>query len=180
MRSLVTLTLLLSLFTAGRAVGAQPALEYEVKAAFLLNFARYVTWPSAQHRPPFRICVLGPSPFGPHLESALSGETWEGGAMELHRVQDARDGRDCHVLYVPAAATARFIASAPQLAKLPVLTIGETRSFLMRGGMIQLFVDDHKVRFSVNQASAESAGLQVSSRLLRLAREVLIKQESQP
>ena len=162
----------------GTAVLArQSALEYEVKAAFLLNFVRYVAWPPAQRQAPFNMCVLSTNPFGERLNEALAGETWEGEAMSLRRISETREARSCHMLYVPASATGRFVSNHSQLLQRPVLTVGETRAFLTSGGMIQLFVEDSKVRFSVNQAAAEAAGLQISSRLLRLAREVVTRRE---
>jgi hypothetical protein len=116
---------------------------------------------------------MGQNPFGTRLDAIVADETWQGAPIRVQRVQDVREARDCHLLYVPAASTDRFLASASEVAKRPVLTVGETREFLRRGGMIQLFLDNDKVRFSINQTAADSAGLQVSSRLLRLAREVV-------
>ena len=154
-------------------VWAQPGdLEYEVKAAFLLNFSRYVTWPAEKLTPPFRICVYGSNPFGRHLSDAVSGEHWRNGPMEVHEIQTLMEGRACHVLYVPAAAGDVLADHWPN-ATLPVLTVGENERFLTQGGMIRLFLDNNKVRFSINQTAAETAQLQVSSRLLRLAREVI-------
>lgn len=155
------------------AAARQSSSEYEVKAAFVLNFARYVEWPPKQHTPPFRVCLLGSNPFGKRLDAAVADERWHGGPFAVRRVQDVREGRDCHLLYVPAAGTDRFVAAAADVAAWPVLTVGETARFLSSGGMIHLFVDENKVRFSINQTSAQSAGLQISSRLLRLAREVV-------
>jgi hypothetical protein len=149
------------------------SLEYEVKAAFLLNFSRYVNWPADRESKPFRVCLFGNNPFGGSLEAALADETWPGGAITVERVGAVEEARDCHLLYVPAAVTDRFLSNSAQLVGHPVLTVGESRRFLMRGGMIQLFLDANRVRFSVNHGAAETAGLRVSSRLLRLAREVL-------
>ena len=173
----VCLVVMLALLPADRAsIAAQePALEYDVKAAFILNFVRYVTWPETRRAPPFRVCVLGANPFGDRLAAALAGEVWQGAAMDLHRMQGTRDAQTCHLLYVPAASTNRFIAARAQFSAGGTLVVGETRELLTKGGMIQLFVEANKVRFSVNQAAADAAGLQISSRLLRLAREVLTR-----
>lgn len=165
------LVLLLGLVPAGAA--GQPALEYDVKAAFILNFVRYIEWPPPERQPPLHICVLQQNPFGDRLTAVVAGEEWHGGAMHVRVVPDVRRGTDCHVLYVPAAAMPRFIAGAALIAGRPVLTVGEHERFLDEGGMMRLFVDDNRVRFSVNQQSADRAGLQISSRLLRLARSVI-------
>jgi hypothetical protein len=158
---------------APRAAANQASLEYDVKAAFVLNFVRYVEWPAAERTPPLRLCVLQANPFGSRLEEAVSGEQWQGGAIEVRVVPDARRGGECHLLYVPAAAAARFAAAAPSLSTRPVLTVGEHDRFLEQGGMIRLFLEENRVRFSINQKAADAAGLHVSSRLLRLARSVI-------
>jgi hypothetical protein len=179
-RRLAAVALALAGALAGDSVQARQApLEYDVKAAFLLNFARYVGWPAAQRPVPFQLCVLGQNPFGRRLEEAIAGEAWNGRPMRARDIQDVREARDCHLLYVPAAATDRFIASSAQLARRPVLTVGETREFLQKG-MIQLFIDGNKVRFSINQGAADDAQLQISSRLLRLAREIVSDMERRP
>jgi hypothetical protein len=155
------------------ATAQQPSLEYDVKAAFILNFVRYVEWPPADRRPPLRICVLGENPFGDRLTSVVAGEQWQGGPIEVHVVPDIRRGDSCHLIYVPASATPRFTPATTVLDGRAVLTVGEHEQFLERGGILRLFLEDNRVRFSVNQQSADRAGLQISSRLLRLARTVI-------
>jgi hypothetical protein len=158
----------------GAAVSAQPSvLEYDVKAVFLLNFSRYVTWPAARLTPPFRICVVDPNPFGRRLTAAVDGERWQGAPVEVLDIESLRDAQACHLLYVPSAATDHFIDAQKRYSVGGVLTVGETRDFLTQGGMVRLFLENNRVRFSVNQSAAESAGLQISSRLLRLARSVV-------
>lgn len=168
---LLSLVLLLGLVPD--AAAGQPALEYDVKAAFILNFVRYIEWPPPERQPPLHICVLQHNPFGDRLTAVVAGEEWHGGAMQVRVVPDVGRGTDCHLLYVPAAAMPRFVAGSALLAGRPVLTVGEHERFLDEGGIMRLFVDDNRVRFSVNQQSADRAGLQISSRLLRLARSVI-------
>jgi hypothetical protein len=158
---------------AAPVAARQPSLEYDVKAAFVLNFTRFVEWPAASRRPPFAACVLAPDPFGGRLEATVAGEQWMGGGIEVRHVRDLHDAGACHLLYVPAGAAEKFADDASLLAGRPVLTIGEHPRFLEQGGMIHLFLEQNRVRFSVNQRAAESAGLQISSRLLRLARTVI-------
>jgi hypothetical protein len=168
---LLTLTLLLGVVLS--ATAQPPSLEYDVKAAFILNFVRYVEWPPSDRQPPLRICVLAENPFGDRLAAVVAGEQWQGGAIEVRVVPDARRGAECHLLYVPAGATSQFTAGAPLVASRAVLTVGEHDRFLDQGGVMRLFLEENRVRFSVNQQSAERAGLQISSRLLRLARTVI-------
>jgi hypothetical protein len=160
--------------------GAQaPTIEYDVKAAFLLNFTRYVEWPSgAQQGRPFTLCTLLPDPFGQRLEAAAAGEQWNGQQIIIKRLTNLRD-LSCHLLYVPGAAAEEFNDHVAAIGMAPLLTVGESADFLKRGGMIQLFLDDNHVRFSINPKAMEAAGLRVSSRLLRLAREIF-SSEMQP
>lgn len=155
------------------------ALEYDVKAAFLLNFTRYVEWPASRARAPFRMCLLASNPFGKRLQTVVAGETWQEEAITVKVVREIDDPPECDLLYVPADATDRFASIRRQIASRPILTVGETRRFFTSDGMIQMFVQDGKVRFSINQRAAALAGLTISSRLLRLARE-LVPPESVP
>jgi hypothetical protein len=168
---LLSLVFLLGCVLPARA--QQPSLEYDVKAAFVLNFVRYVEWPPADRQPPLRICVLGENPFGDRLTAVVAGEQWQGGPIEVHVVPDVRRAERCHLIYVPESATSRFRPAAALLADRAVLTVGEHEQFLASGGIMRLFLEDNRVRFSVNQQSADRAGLQISSRLLRLARAVI-------
>jgi hypothetical protein len=162
------------LCSAAASAGAQqPTLEYDVKAAFVLNFVRYVDWPSPQTVPPLRLCVMQPSPFAGRLDAVVIGEQWGGAPIEVRTIPAVRRAPECHLIYVPAAAADRFTIEAGALAVSPVLTVGEDDRFLQRGGMIRLFVEDNRVRFAVNQRAAEAVRLSISSRLLRLARQVI-------
>ncbi len=164
--------------SSSRPIAAQPpTIEYDVKAAFLLNFARFVEWPAARRAQPFNLCTLLPDPFGPRLEAATAGETWEGRAIAVRRLPSLRDA-DCHLLYVPGGAMDEFRSRRKVLSGQPVLLVGESADFIDAGGMIRLFLDEKHVRFAVNQEAANSAGLRVSSRLLRLARPVVPRRGS--
>lgn len=154
---------------AGEIGTQSPTIEYDVKAAFLLNFSRFVEWPAAQRQQPFTLCTLLPDPFGARLEAAAAGETWEGRPVVVRRMATLEDA-ECHLLFVPAAAMSELRARGDVIAGRPVLLVGESPDFLEVGGMIRLFLDQNYVRFAVNQETARRAGLRVSSRLMRLAR----------
>lgn len=150
---------------------AQPApLEYDVKAAFVLNFTRYIEWPPKPPKPVFKICVYRANPFGPRLDEIVAGERWRDAPIDVVTVSDVRQVADCGLVYVPAGSTASFMAERDVLNGRPVLTVGESDDFLARGGMIRLFLDQNRVRFAINQEAATAAGLHISSRLMRLAR----------
>jgi YfiR/HmsC-like len=151
----------------GATVGAQHAsLEYQVKAAYLFNFTKFVDWPddAVASGAPLSICVAAPNPFGQALEETIKGELVAGRPLTSRVVRDANG---CHVLFIPEGASA-----APLLREVrtrPVLTIGESDDFLRAGGVVNFVMQDGKVRFEISQEAAARAQLRISSRLLRLA-----------
>ena len=155
------------MFTAS---AQEVTLEYQVKAAYLFNFTKFVEWPSSTlgESAPFTICVAEMNPFGPSLSATIQGETVAGHVLVSRVVKDSP--ASCHILFVP-----RGVSIAPYLQPLrsvPVLTVGETADFLSQGGMISFVMEGGKIRFEINQDAAASAQLTISSRLLRLARNV--------
>ena len=158
------LALAMALATA-EAVADDVALEYRVKAAYLLNFTRFIEWPADQaDTGPVTICVAGANPFGTVLDETLRDE--QVGARTI-RSRPAREGERCHVLFIPAGVQADAYLKTP---RRPVLTVGESPDFLRRGGIVNFVIESGKVRFEINPEAAERAGLRISSRLMRLAR----------
>jgi hypothetical protein len=154
---------------AARGACAQTVpLEYQVKAAYLFNFAKFVDWPAALSSGPLVICVAVPNPFGMVLEETVHGETISGRPIVQKTIAAPEPG--CHVVFVPRGASASAYIGASR--GIPVLIVGETPHFIADGGMINFVIDGGTVRFEINQDAASRAGLQISSRLLRLARPV--------
>ena len=160
-------------------VCAQPAhLEYEVKAAFVYNFAKFVEWPSsafADKDAPLVFCIVGHDPFKGELEHIVDGRTANGRRIVVRDDINPTDGSACHLAFVPAAEDARVMRVVPALhsaSGATILTVGETDEFAAAGGMIRLFIEAERVRFDIDTVSAERAGLKVSSHLLKLARDV--------
>jgi hypothetical protein len=165
------------------AVGAGPAfaqpLEYEVKAAFLYNFAQFTEWPAeafAAPDEPFRMCVAGANGFVPSIERAVAGERVAERRILVDRLADNENAGRCHILFIPRSANQRTAALVRLGAR--ALLVGESADFLDRGGMINFVIDGGRVRFDINAAAASARGLRMSSRLLRIARHTNI--ESQP
>jgi hypothetical protein len=144
--------------------------EYQVKAAYLANFGKFIEWPEKPNGEvaTFPVCVLGQDPFGPALEAAVAGETIGRAPMEARRITSAQDAGNCRVVFVCAAEEARLKAMLPKLAK-GVLTVSDIPDFVKHGGMIQFVLEGNRVRFEVNLAAAQRAGLNLSSELLKLA-----------
>jgi hypothetical protein len=143
-----------------------PTLEYRVKAAFILNFVRYVDWPEdALGTGPLTICVAGRNPFGNALVETVQGETVGNRPLAVRVILEPEPG--CHAMFIPAESAVGAYLRATRL--MPVLTIGESGDFISQGGMINFVLDGANVRFAIDQQAVERSGLRVSSRLMRLA-----------
>jgi hypothetical protein len=160
-----------ALLSAARAAGVP---EYELKAAFLYNFAKFVEWPEETFAAddPIVVCVVGEDPFGGALERSLAGKTVRDRAIVLRRVATAADVRHCHIAFVNVDAH-DLPAMLRSLDDQPVLTVGDAEGFAERGGMIGFVTEDQKLRFEVNLDAAERVKLRVSSQMLKLATRVL-------
>lgn len=153
---------------AGLAVPAaqEVPLEYQVKAAYLYNFVKYVEWPEPVTGP-ILICVAGQNPFGTVLEELIRNERVRGVPLRTEVIPGPID--ECNVVFTPR--TSKIQAYLKAAAGTPTLTVGETDRFIEQGGMINFFLVDGKiVRFEINRTAAERAKLRISSSLLRLAR----------
>lgn len=146
-------------------------LEYRIKAAFLLNFTKYVTWPDASWERSggsIRVCVLGNSPFGAALDS-IKGKKVHGRPIELVYTSAPDKLPACHVIFFGNNMEIEDVEKSLQLHERPILTVGEKKGFASRGGMINFIVVKNKVRFEINPHAVETASLKISSQLLKLA-----------
>ena len=140
--------------------------EYRVKAAYLYNFLKYVEWPPDAGAGALTICVAGRNPFGAVLRDLVRGETITGRTVDARVVLEPETG--CHLLFVPEGAPLR--AYLRGVSGRPVLTVGDANSFIEEGGIVRFYLDRGNVRFEINRAAAELAGIRISARLLQLAR----------
>jgi hypothetical protein len=146
--------------------------EYKVKAAFLVNFARFVEWPKEAFDDagsPFVIGVLGPDPFGPDLEEALRGKTVHGRGLVIRRFNRTSDLGRCQMLFIGEGQAAKALRDRGPLKNMGVLTVGEEDG-RRADTMIRFLRQDDKVRFEVDLAAAKRAGLTLSSKLLRVGK----------
>lgn len=155
------------------AAGAGAPLERAVKAAYLYNFTRFVTWPGASdpaQRPGLTIGVLADAAFARAVSEAVSGRSVAGRPLAVRHFRSAEQVQPCDVLFVDRARASGFAYLQGRLAGRPVLTVSDAPGFVADGGVIGLFLEDGRVRFEVSDAAARQAGLAVSSKLLRLSR----------
>jgi hypothetical protein len=147
--------------------------EDSVKAAFLYNFTKFVDWPDsafAQPSTPFVVCVFADSHFRKELEGILHNEQVRGRSITVAPA-GVEDLRGCHLAYFAQAEQERQAKLLDAVKRSPVLTVGEGRRFLEQGGLIAFMLENDRVRFAVSKRGADAAGLNVSSKLLRVARE---------
>jgi hypothetical protein len=162
----------LLLLAQGRICHAGPvSKEYQLKAAFLYNFAKFVEWPPqsfASADSPIVIAVLGNSPFGDELQKAVAGRKINGRAIVVRSAQSAGAARGAQLLFVSAAEDGRFGDFRDAVGE-GVLIVGESDACARRGGIIIFTLDGDKLRFEINMASATQSGLKISAQLQKLA-----------
>jgi hypothetical protein len=155
----------------GAASAALPN-EYALKSVFLYNFCRFIDWPDAAFAgpaDPIVIGIIGEDPFGPLLQEAVQGETFHGRGIRIEHYGSPREATRCHLLFIGATETGRLGDILAAVAGRSIVTVGETESFLERGGMIALVADRNRIRLLVRPGLLRAAKLDVSSKLLRVA-----------
>lgn len=167
--------LLCCLIWPGSYLRAQSATEDELKAAFVYHFAQFVEWPLAtfpDERAPIVVGVLGDDSFREVLTQIVENKVLRGRKFAVRKWNRNDNPQLCQILFVGSSEN-KAVAETLQKRNAPgVLTIGETEGFAERGGMINFVLSDKKLNFEINQKSAESAGLKISSKLLTLAKAV--------
>jgi len=161
---------------AAQAVDPPDASEYLIKAGFIYNFAKFVEWPStafSQPDSPIMIGVLGTDPFGSVLDRLVEDKKIGARGFVVKRYKwgkDLKDLKECKILFVSASEKAHIDEIVQAVKGLPILMVGETPGFAERGGMIRFTLEDNRVRFEINVDAAHQADLNISSRLLTLAK----------
>jgi hypothetical protein len=184
-RWMLALPLLCTILSAPRSGVAEPrlALEYQDKAAFLYNFAKFVDWPSDSLTPSADALILGvvgEDPFGMILEQTFAGKTVHDKKLIVRRFQRIQDVGECHILFISSSENSHLDDILKTLAGGSVLTVGDMDQFAGRGGIIGFRKDDNKVRFEINADAADRAGLKISAQLMKLAVNVISRRTTQP
>jgi len=159
--------------------GARPAVaeptEFEVKAALVYNFAKFVDWPTAAFASPSAplvVGIVGDDEVGEALEATLRNKVLDGHPVQVRRVNGADEARACQLLYVATSERKHASALLQGLRGANILTVSDIADFAARGGQINFVLENRRVRFVINPANADSAGLHISAKLLALARTV--------
>ena len=174
----LVVTVVIALWAAGGGdtgvlAQSQEVSEYQVKAAFLYNFAKFVEWPPDASRDlsdPLTICIVGRDPFGTVLDEAVQGKTISGHKLVIRRSKAGQSWKGCQIAFISSSEGKDLPSVLEGSKRSGVLTVGDTEGFAQRGGMINFVVEQERVHFEVNVEAAERAGLKISSKLLSLAK----------
>ena len=159
--------------TAARSAPAEPrpavAQEYDLKATFLFHFAQFVEWPAETlpDKAPFTIGIIGNDPFGKSLDEIVANETIVGHKLVIRRYQDISQIDSCQILFIAPSEAKRLDQLLSHLNRRSVLTVGDSRDFALRSGIIGFVISDKRLRLVINLAAASAAKLTISSKLLR-------------
>jgi hypothetical protein len=150
-----------------------PSVEYQVKAAFLFNFAKFVEWPAEaflNEQTPITLCVFGHDPFGGALDEIARGEAINNREVLVRRINELPGLNSCQLIFVGNKEDKRLSELLNSLRGRSALVVGETGGDAEAGVVIQFFSEGNKVRFAVNVDAMQRAKLRVSSKLLALAK----------
>lgn len=179
---LIGLMAVLALIQGAPRADAQDApMDYQVKAAFLVNFPKYLDWPTsafAGSDSPITVAVFGDDNVANEFQNMIqNGLNIGGHPVALKRIRSETEiNRDCQILFIAASERSRIPAIVEKLRGSAVLTVGESDDFLEEGGIINLVPKNRKIRLQINLAAAGQARLKISSRLLVAADVVKGKQ----
>ena len=154
------------------AKGLLGQTEYDIKAAYLYNFAKFVDWPEGtfEHEDaPLIIGIIGTDPFHQLLNEAISGKTTKGRRLVVRRFKRIAEVTLCHILFIARSERRNLSKILAQTKGSGILTVSELDDFIDEGGIVRLFTKGNKVRFDINLAVAQQSRLKISSRVLNLA-----------
>jgi hypothetical protein len=142
--------------------------EYQVKALFLLNFVKYVDWPAGVSGP-ITIGILGQDNFDDNLTNAANGKSINGRAITIKHLSSGDSLGGCAILFISSSENSQLSSILSKTSSLPILTVGESESFLENGGVINFILKEGKIHLAINLKAAQRANLQISSKLLSVA-----------
>ncbi len=167
--------ILLSLsFIFTNILWAEVLQEEELKAVFVYNFLKFIEWPQEieDQKNQIILCIIGKTNLSEYLLS-LEGQKIHEKTLIVKPKKDFLNLQKCHALFIGKLSKNRFKNLLSRTTNEPILTISDLPNFIYKGGIIELYEEDKKIRFKINLRSAHEAKLKISSRLLRLAKEVI-------
>lgn len=164
--------LLVLWLTAVAAAQSDPS-EYEVKAGLMLVFLEYIEWPEgafANEDSPIVVGILGDDPFGSVLERTFADQQVNGRTVQLRRSRHAEDFKRAHLVFVSRSERNRVAEVLAILDEGHAATLSEIRGFCRRGGLLNFYIEDKKVRFEANPSAAQRRSIGIGAQLLKRAR----------
>jgi hypothetical protein len=174
---LVLLRAIFILFLPGvsqQAMG-QSVSDYQVKAAYLYSFAKFVEWPPRKFTDassPIVFCIISDQAFQQELDRVVRGKSISGHTVAVMTMPEGEQLRRCHIVFINSAGSKQIRQTLETLRGSAVLTVGETTEFVKQGGIIRFLLEDDRVQFEVNHKSATGEGVYISARLLGVAKHV--------
>ena len=153
--------------------GVGESEEYQVKAELLRSFLRYSTFPEgsfANEKSPIVVLVLGDDPFGPLIKAAFAKKKFNGRSIQIRRLRRVPNRIDAHLVFAHELPEQEQAALIAKLSARPLLFVSDTPGFVEAGGFINLYPDDGKIRFEINERCLKTRGVQLKADLLKLAR----------
>jgi len=153
----------------------------QIKAAYLYNFGKYVTWPTFVSQddqikePPFVIGIVGDGSvsFDANLQTIAKKKMLQNRRIQIWKITSASQLRACQILYFPEKQDRKLTSQIMRNVKgMPVLLVGESPDFIQQGGMIRFYLEENKLKFEIHPAFAVRAQLKISSKLLRVGKVV--------
>lgn len=174
MMLLVLLLFILSIQLTAESEDWDHFQEYEVKAAFIYNLAKFTEWPDQSdlfhEDSTIVIGILGDDPFGFSIEKVIGGKTVRGRVIQVKRFQSIEEIQSCQVLFISRSEDSNLSHILPVLQSMSVLTVSDLSEFNRSGGMVRFFIEQNKIRLAINVEAVERAHLKISSKLLSLAK----------
>lgn len=153
-------------------LAAKAYVEYQVKSAFIYNFLAYTRWPEDASAQTLNLCMYGKHKFGKQINN-LQGKSVNNRKITIKQINDVTELKTCQAIYFPKSVKKDLPEILSHLQQRPVLTLADTKSATSKGVMINMGLDNEKIVFDVNLGAAKTVGLNISSKLLKLAQKVL-------
>jgi hypothetical protein len=166
---------LLCLSAGGARADQESASAYEIKAAFLYNFALHVEWPASAFDTPnseILIAVLGEDPFKGFLDNAVKDKTAQGRSLKVLHPAKPGELAKCHILFVPDGEKEHMTKVREFVKDGPILVVGESEKLLEQGVVMNFFIEEKRVRFALSLKAAKKQNLKIGSKLQKIARVV--------
>lgn len=161
------------IFLSQGAAQTPAPTQDDVEAAYLYNFAKFVTWPATAKSDVLNVCILGKDSFGNALDQIVAGEAINGRHLAVLRLPNEHSVGPCAILFIGESESSHLDRDLSAVAQLPILTVSDLPEFMEDGGTIQLVLKENRVRFEVNLNAARKCGIALSSQLLKVATKVV-------